>query len=469
MTTSASSSPVPQDGLAPPQRTWAILAIAMAITMAVLDGAIANVALPAIARDLHATPASSIWVVNAYQLATTVSLLAFASLGDIFGYRRIYQMGLVVFTLVSVLCALSDSLVTLTMARIVQGFGAAGIMSVNTALVRIIYPKRYLGRGMAINSLVVALSSAAGPTVAAAILSVASWQWLFAVNLPIGLLALVLGYRSLPDNPHQATHGFDMQSAWLNAITFGFLIFAINGFGHEANRWLITAMLVIAIGVGYFFVKRQLTLQSPLLPVDLLRIPTFALSVGTSICSFCAQMLGMVSLPFYLQETLGRSATETGLLLTPWPLAIVVIAPLAGRLVEKKYAPGALGGVGLGLLALGLLLLGMLPNAPGDGDIIWRMALCGIGFGFFQSPNNYALLSSAPPQRSGGASGMLGTARLVGQTMGASLVALMFGLFPLHGTRMSLILGAAFAVVAAGVSFMRLASGDHAAATGSKA
>lgn len=136
-----------------------------------------------------------------------------------------------------------------------------------------------------------------------------------------------------------ATHGFDMQSAWLNAITFGFLIFAINGFGHEANRWLISAMLVIAIGVGYFFVKRQLTLTSPLLPVDLLRIPMFALSVGTSVCSFCAQMLGMVSLPFYLQETLGRSATETGLLLTPWPLAIVVIAPLAGRLVEKKYPP----------------------------------------------------------------------------------------------------------------------------------
>lgn len=446
------------DGLAPPQRNWAILAVGLAITMAVLDGAIANVALPAIARDLHATPASSIWVVNAYQLATTISLLALASLGDIYGYRRVYQCGLALFTITSVLCALSDSLLTLTLARILQGFGAAGVMSVNTALVRVIYPKRYLGRGMAINSLVVALSSAAGPTVAAGILSVASWQWLFAVNLPLGALAFAIGYKSLPQNSHPATHGFDIRSAALNALTFGLLIFSIDGFGHGANPLLVSLLLVVALGIGYVFVKRQLTVASPLLPVDLLRIPVFALSVGTSICSFCAQMLGMVSLPFYL-EALGRNATETGLLLTPWPLAIVVTAPLAGRLIEKKYPPGLLGGIGLALFALGLALLGLLPATPTDADIVWRMALCGVGFGLFQSPNNFALLTSAPPHRSGGASGMLGTARLVGQTAGASLVALMFGLFPLHGTRMSLWLGATFALAAAGVSCMRLYGG----------
>lgn len=187
-----------------PQRYGAILAIALGITVSVLDGAIANVALPTIARDLNASPASSIWVVNAYQLAITVSLLSLASLGDLVGYRRIYQAGLLVFSITSLFCALSDSLLTLTIARVLQGFGAAAIMSVNTALIRIIYPQRFLGRGMGINSLIVACSSAAGPTVAAAILSVASWQWLFAINLPIGIVALLLGMKFLPANGQKA-------------------------------------------------------------------------------------------------------------------------------------------------------------------------------------------------------------------------------------------------------------------------
>lgn len=138
--------------------------------MAVLDGAIANVALPTIASDLHASPASSIWIVNAYQIAIVVSLLSFSFLGDMFGYRRVYQCGLAVFTFTSLLCALSDSLHTLTLARIAQGFGGAALMSVNTALIRLIYPQRHLGRGMGINSFIVAVSSAAGPTIAAAIL-----------------------------------------------------------------------------------------------------------------------------------------------------------------------------------------------------------------------------------------------------------------------------------------------------------
>lgn len=183
------------DGLPLPQRYGAILTIIIGISMAVLDGAIANVALPTIASDLNATPASSIWVVNAYQIAIVISLLTFSFLGDMFGYRRIYKFGLVAFLLSSLLCALSDTLQLLTMARIAQGIGGAALMSVNTALIRLIYPQRFLGRGMGINSFIVAVSSAAGPTIAAAILSVASWKWLFLINVPLGILALILAMR----------------------------------------------------------------------------------------------------------------------------------------------------------------------------------------------------------------------------------------------------------------------------------
>lgn len=445
-----------QDGLPLPQRYGAIITIALGIMMAVLDGAIANVALPTIARDLNASPAESIWIVNAYQIAIVISLLSLSFLGDMLGYRRIYQTGLLLFIFTSLFCALSSTLTTLTLARILQGFGGAALMSVNTALIRIIYPQRFLGRGMAINSLIVAVSSAAGPTVAAAILAVASWQWLFLINIPFGAAALWLALRFLPDNPQKARQQkFDLPSALMNALFFGLLITALSGFSQGQSGYIILAEVIALVITGVVFVRRQLQMPVPLLPVDLLRLPLFSLSIGTSVCSFCAQMLAMVSLPFYLQNVLGRDEVATGLLLTPWPLATMVMAPVAGRLIEKFHA-GLLGGLGLGLFAAGLFLLALLPAQPGDADIIWRMMLCGAGFGLFQSPNNHTIITSAPRSRSGGASGMLGTARLVGQSAGAALVALMFNLFSHNGTHASLILAGSFAAVAALISLVRL-------------
>ncbi|ALS65328.1 MFS transporter [Pandoraea apista] len=442
------------DGMPMPARVWAIATVMLAISLSVLDSAIANVALPTIARDLNASPATSIWIVNAYQLAITISLLPLAALGEIVGYRRVYTVGLALFTVASLACALSDSLMTLTLARVAQGFGAAGIMSVNTALVKAIYPSRWLGRGVALNSLIVAVSSAAGPTIAAGVLSIAHWPWLFAINVPLGIIAFAIAVRSLPDTV-RASHPFDWVGALLSALTFGLLISGIDSFGHGQDRWLVAVELVAAVVIGSVFVRRQRRQPVPLLPVDLLRIPIFGLSICTSMASFCAQMLAFVSLPFFLQDTLGFDHVQTGLLMTAWPLTIVVVAPLAGRLLEY-YKPGLLGAIGLAAFALGLLALGLLPAHPHQIDIVWRMALCGFGFGLFQSPNNYAMLMSAPAHRSGGASGMLGTARLTGQTTGAALVALVFSVAPDgFGTRASLYVAASFAAVAAVVSSLR--------------
>lgn len=441
------------DGLPSPQRQWAMLAIGLAIAMAVLDGAIANVALPTIARDLRATPADSVWVVNAYQLVITILLLPLASLGEITGYRRIYRIGLAVFTLASLGCALSASLGLLTLARVVQGVGAAGVMSVNAALVRYIYPRRMLGRGIGIVALVVAVSAAVGPTVAAAILSVASWPWLFAVNVPTGV-ATMLAARALPRTPRSGGR-FDYLSALLNALFFGPLILGVDGLGHGGRAPFVALAFGGAAVAGVALVVRQLPQPAPLLPVDLLRIRLFALSIATSVCSFAAQMLAYVAIPFYFQDALGRGAVATGLLMTPWPAASAFTAPLAGRLADR-YSAGALGALGLGLFAAGLALLALLPAVPSDADIVWRMALCGAGFGLFQSPNNRAILSSAPRERSGGASGMLGTARLLGQTSGAALVALMFGLFHAHATIVALGAASVISLVAAAVSGTRM-------------
>ena len=442
------------DGLPLPQRYWAILTIALGIILAVVDGAIANVALPTIAKDLNASPAFSIWIVNGYQLAITISLLPLSSLGEIIGYRRIYLVGLGLFTLASVFCALSHTLLLLTVARFVQGFGAAGVMSVNMALVRFIYPRDLLGRGIGINAMVVAVSAAVGPTIAAGILAVATWPYLFAVNIPIGIAALVLGWRYLPQTI-RAPHLFDWQSAGLSAITFGFLIAAVDSIGHGETLLICLSELAVAVIACVLLVYRQTHSASPLLPVDLLRIPVFALSIATSIASFCGQMLAFVAIPFYLESRFGYSAVEIGLLITPWPIAVMFAAPIAGRLVER-YPAGLLGGIGLLLFAAGLGALAMVPATPSSFDLIWRMALAGAGFGLFQTPNNRTMIAAAPRERSGGASGMLGTARLLGQTTGAALVALFLARYPADGTRISLFAGAGFAVIGAALSMLRL-------------
>ncbi len=239
---------------------------------------------------------------------------------------------------------------------------------------------------------------------------------------------------------------------------FGLVILTVDGFGHGGNHGLVAAGAIGAVVLGYVFVRRQLSQPAPLLPVDLLRIPLFALSIGTSVASFTSQMLTFVALPFWLQHTLGLSQVETGLYMTPWPLVIMVAAPLAGVLSDR-YSAGTLGGIGLALFAAGLLALATLGAHPAPFDIIWRMALCGAGFGLFQSLNNRAILSSAPRHRSGGASGMLGTARLSGQTLGAALVALIFNVAPTHGPTLALYVATAFAALAACVSLLRIGAG----------
>jgi DHA2 family multidrug resistance protein-like MFS transporter len=450
-----SSAPtVHADGLPQPQRNQAVLTIALGIIMAVVDSAIANVALPTIASDLNASPAFSIWIVNGYQLAITIALLPLASLGEIIGYRRVYLVGLVLFTLASAFCALAHTLPLLTIARILQGFGAAGIMSVNSALVRFTYPRSLLGRGIGLNALVVAFSAAVGPTIAAGILAVGSWPWLFAINVPLGAVTLALGLHSLP-HTKPASHAFDWQSAGLSAITFGVGIAAIDSVGHGEAALTCLVQFAIAIVAGALLIYRETHMRSPLLPVDLLRIPVFGLSIATSIASFCGQMLAFVAIPFYLQNRFGYSAVHMGLLITPWPIAVAFAAPLAGRLVEH-YPAGLLGGIGLTLFACGLGALALLPAAPTPLDIIWRMALAGAGFGLFQTPNNRTMIAAAPRERSGGASGMLGTARLLGQTTGAALVALFLGRYPIDGTRIALLTGVGFALCGAMLSMLRL-------------
>jgi DHA2 family multidrug resistance protein-like MFS transporter len=341
-------------------------------------------------------------------------------------------------------------------ARIAQGLGAGGVFAVNGALVRFTYPQSLLGRGIGLNAFVVSVSSAIGPSVASAILAIGPWQWLFAINVPVGIANLGLAARALPHS-ERSHRPFDLISASLNAIAFGLFFIGVDTLTHgEGQAPLAACELVGAVAAGWALIRRESGAAAPLIPIDLLRIRVFALSVATSICSFTAYSLAFVALPFYFELTLGRTQVETGLLMTPWPAAVAVSAPLAGRLADR-FPAAILGSIGLSALAIGLAVLSQLPLDADVVAIAWPMALCGAGFGFFQAPNNRILLSSAPRPRAGAAGGMLATARLTGLSAGAALAALFFRVAPHRAEPIALLVGAGFAALAVLISLTRLA------------
>jgi DHA2 family multidrug resistance protein-like MFS transporter len=266
---------------------------------------------------------------------------------------------------------------------------------------------------------------------------------------------MAVGLKALP---HVKGHGrpFDWAAAVLSAIMMGCTVFGAETLARESAP-LGIALIAAGIGAGVCLVRREWGDPAPLFPVDLLKIRIFSMSIATSTVSFAAQMLAFVTLPFLFQSVLGRSAFETGLLMTPWPLALGVIAPLAGRLADKVRA-GLIGGIGLAIFAFGLFMLSRLGTSPSTFDIVWRMAVCGIGFGLFQSPNNRTIVSSAPRQRSGAAGGMLATARLLGQTSGAVAVGVAFHLTGVKAGPSLLAASAVAALIAAGLSLLRLRS-----------
>jgi DHA2 family multidrug resistance protein-like MFS transporter len=437
----------------------ALIAILASVATVTLDISIANTALPTIARDLATTDASSVWIINVYHLAMTAALLPLAALGEIVGHRRVFLVGLVVFTAASLACGLSGALPILMIARSFQGLGAAAISGVTPALIRFLYPPRNLGRGLGIYAAVVGVAFTVGPTAASAILSVANWPWLFLVNVPIGVVASALALRRLPATPLSA-RTLDGWAALLCAAFFGLLLLGLGEAAHQASWPLIVASLFAAALCGYSLFRREAGRPAPILAVDLFRNPIFALSSATSVCAFTVQGCAFVALPFLLHSTLGYDQIEVGLLITPWPAVVAVMAVITGMLADRVPA-GLLGGAGLLLLCGGMASLALLPAAPGIGNLGLRLAFCGVGFGLFQSPNMRSIMSSSPPDRSGSASGIVAISRMLGQAIGAVLVALCFSLSPANGAEAALWVGCVGALLGSAASFARLLPGSR--------
>ena len=440
----------------PPMWDWrqagAIVAVSFGTALVVIDGGIANVALPTIARDLRVDNSAAVLIVTVYQLVLVMSLLPFSALGDRIGIRRLYQYGQMLFTVATLLCFFAESLPFLLVVRAVQGLGAAMALSVTSALVRSIYAPQHLGRGLGLNGVIVSSSAALAPTLGGLVLSEASWPWVFAAGVPFALVSLALG-RALPrSEPRDAP--YDLLAALLCAATFGLTILGLESAVHGQSPVVSAAIVAAGLAIGVAFVRHETSRASPIMPIDLLRQPVFALSTVGALAAFIGSMTLLLSLPFRLQHAFGYSPAVTGAMISPWPLTTLFVAPVAGALSDRIPA-GLLGGVGMALATTALVLLAFLPAHPTHFDIAWRMSMCGAGFGLFLSPNARLIVGSAPRERATAAGGLVATTRLVGQTLGATMVAMLLAVD--LGTTMTPPLVAAGLTVIAGIcSFARL-------------
>lgn len=437
-----------------PKRTVAIASVLAAMALVVLDAANANVALPTIAQSLHVTPALSVWVITAYQTALLMALLPCAALGESLGYRRVFTAGVALFTGASVLCAWSPSLPWLVTARFFQGLGGAAVMALGVALLRVVVPHRQLGKAIGWNALAVALSSAAGPAIGAAVLSAANWHWLFIVDLPVGM-AVLLASRALPDVRGTARR-LNLFSVALNAGAFASLVI---GAELLPTRPALAAVLLAAAALELVaLVRREMPKVAPLIPLDLLRAASFRVSVIASVCCFAGQSASMVALPFYLQHGLGQDMLMAGLYMTVWPLTVAMTAPFAGRLADRMSTAWLSAAGGL-CLATGLGASALWPLKGDPLLLVPLTMLCGLGFGLFNVANNRNMFLSAPTERSGAAGGMQGTARLFGQTAGTVIITLLFTLTSVDAApQIGLGIGAVLTLVAGLVSTLRVSS-----------
>ena len=449
-----SSVPLPDlqaDGLVVPRRYFAVAVLLMTLVLVVLDGAIANIALPSIAASFQVSPGDTVWVVSSYQMAVLVALLPCGALGEIVGPRRVYLGGVALFTLASAACAFAGSLPVLVVARFVQGLGGGAIMALAIMNLRFAVPQQLVGPIIGVNAMTIAIAAAAGPGIAGAILSVAHWPWLFAVNIPLGILVLLAGSVLA----YTKGQGRRLDSVALVANTLMFVLFFSGA--DQLTREPAIGGALIAGGVACLvaLMWRERKSEAPLMPTDLFAVPAFRVAVIASVCCFTGQMLSYVAMPFYLQHTLGMTPGEAGLYMMPWPAAVAVVAPIAGRLVNRVKTAW-LCAAGGALLAVGLAIVGLCPVDSHGVIFLVGTVIAGIGFGLFQTPNNRILLLSAPKARSGAAGAMQGTARLTGQTFGAIAMTMVFGAVP-HAIapNVALVLAATFAGLAALISLAR--------------
>ena len=400
--------------------------VAVGTFMTTLDTSIVNISLPAMARAFGAPLSGAIeWVLIVYLVVIAALLLTFGRLSDVLGRKPVFLSGLVVFSLGSLLCGFAPSLPALIAARGFQGIGGALIFAPSVALLTDVFPPEQRGRAIGLNAVAVSLGVSAGPSLGGVITEQLSWRWIFFINVPIGAAACVAAVQLLPSAKGRP-QSFDVVGALLLGLSLGLLTMALT-FGQEWG-WTSPAVLIslavsIASFVGLLAIERRV--DQPNIDLGLFTNRPFAAALASLVLSFLGLFAVGFLMPFYFENLRQFSPAVSGLLLTPFSLVIALAAPLSGTLADR-IGSRWLASAGLAIACLGLFFLGSLTTDSGPSEIVWRLALLGFGTGMFQSPNNRALMQAAPRSEQGAASGILGTGRVIGQSLSVAVAGAVF-------------------------------------------
>ena len=401
--------------------------VCIGIFMTTLDASIVNIGLPSIARAFGTSLTGTLeWIVIGYLVVIGALLLTFGRLSDMIGRPPIWMAGLIVFTVGSAICGAAQSLGLLIAARALQGVGAALILSTSAAIVSNAVPPSQRGHALGWGALAIALGASAGPTIGGVLTTVGTWRLIFYVNVPIGVIAILATLWLIPPTLRRGEQKFDLKGALLLAIALASLTLGLS-FGQEWGWTSASVLTALAIGVASLGAGALVEARSthPIIDLRLFRNRVFASAVASLLCSMLALFAVGFLFPFYFEELRGFPPERTGLLLTPFPLAMAIVAPGAGALSDR-IGSRILAPLALAITAAALLLLTQLDSTSPISEIWWRLALAGAGLGLFQSPNTHSLMSAAPESQQGMASGVFATARITGQALSVAVAGAVF-------------------------------------------
>ena len=404
-------------------RKWYVMAaIAIGIFMATIDGSIVNVALPTLVKDLNTNLSIIQWVVLVYLLTLSTLLLSVGRLADIKGKKRIYTSGFVIFTLGSLFCGLSSNVNWLIISRVIQAAGATMIIALGTAIVTEAFPPRELGLALGITGTMVSTGIVIGPTLGGLLLSITTWHWIFFVNLPLGVLGIILSIRFIPSTRPQGGQRFDFLGAF--TMLASLLLFLISLTFGQLYGFISPLVLIMLFSSGLLlcaFVLIEQRTSQPMIDLRLFNNKLLSINLITGFLTFFSIAGTTFLMPFYLQNVLGFNLRQIGLLMATVPVAMGIVAPISGALSDR-WGSRRITVIGLGILLIGYYSISNLNQQTNVTEYIMRFLPIGLGMGIFQSPNNSAIMGAAPRERLGVVSGILAINRTIGQTTGIAIM-----------------------------------------------
>ncbi|MFH1489132.1 MAG: MFS transporter [Pseudomonadota bacterium] len=387
--------------------------------MGPIDASIVNVILPTVTQIFDVPISTAQWVPMIYLLTISSLLLFYGRLGDILGYRKIYLCGLAGFIIASGLCGLSPTIHALILFRALQGLAAGMMMAMPYAIITASFPPAERGKAMGINAISISAGLALGPFLGGFITFLFGWRFVFLINIPIGILGLLWARRVIPESKGQRAR-LDIAGALTGFVALFFFLLFINrlqGMGFSYSGGL---MLFVALLAGLVFFLTESRVPQPMLKLSLFRNATFAFADLSALLNFMSQYVMVFLTPFYLQRILHFTPENLGLVMTAFPLAVMAVAPFSGSISDRVGTRGP-ACVGAATCALALFFMSRLPVSANAMEVVWRLALFGLGTGIFQSPNTSAVMGSIPKPHLGIASGILATMRNVGMVLGIAV------------------------------------------------